>query len=345
MICKLIQPIRRRLRGKIKCYGCNERLTVSNNSEAHVIPNALGGRLAPKNIICKSCNGKLDKLADNNLVKAFHAWPTLLQIPRQRFRHASFKTDTDNGNQVKINSDASLQKLGVEYEKTEIEGGHKLHLSASNEKTLVQLIQRARKDFPQLNAYSDEEIKEHFRIGQLPDDERIKVSIDMYPEAIFGGCATALWLFMIHKTKHAPMNWEGLLNYIHYCKIGNNLRYYTEGLPGLVGPDIQLGHKLVLRSIPETGELVAYIEILNILKVGCIFAKSPKKGTSIEHIYAYDLSLKKDRSDEFSIDDEAFKIQPWKTVGLHCSDTELVMDYMAVELQKLNDYYQNMPST
>ena len=46
------------------CQGCGEALTGENDSEAHIIPNALGGRLKPKGIICQTCNTKLDALAD-----------------------------------------------------------------------------------------------------------------------------------------------------------------------------------------------------------------------------------------------------------------------------------------
>lgn len=66
-----------------ECRGCGEPLTPANDSEAHIIPKALGGRLAPKGLICRTCNTALDAVADNALIEAFGAWPTLLAIPRQ----------------------------------------------------------------------------------------------------------------------------------------------------------------------------------------------------------------------------------------------------------------------
>jgi HNH endonuclease len=53
------------------CRGCGVPLTDTNDSEAHIIPNALGGRLKPKCIICRECNTQLDRIADNALVQAF----------------------------------------------------------------------------------------------------------------------------------------------------------------------------------------------------------------------------------------------------------------------------------
>jgi hypothetical protein len=60
---------------KSKCGGCGVTLTPENDSAAHVIPNALGGRLKPKGILCRVCNDELDELADNALIEAFGGWP------------------------------------------------------------------------------------------------------------------------------------------------------------------------------------------------------------------------------------------------------------------------------
>lgn len=57
---------------------------------------------------------------------------------------------------------------------------------------------------------------------------------------------------------------------------GDTFRYLTNGLPGLVGLDIPLGNKIVARSVPSTGGLTAYAEVLGVLKIGGLFAVGPK---------------------------------------------------------------------
>ena len=49
-------------------------------------------------------------------------------------------------------------------------------------------------------------------------------------------------------------------------KHGGTFRYLVQGLPGLLGPDIKLGHKIIVGFVPETRELIAYVEILGLLK-------------------------------------------------------------------------------
>ncbi|MGY3602734.1 HNH endonuclease [Bradyrhizobium sp. Lot11] len=52
------------------CKGCGVPITPKNDSDAHMIPRALGGRLAPRGIICRDCNGKLNDAADFELIDA-----------------------------------------------------------------------------------------------------------------------------------------------------------------------------------------------------------------------------------------------------------------------------------
>ena len=101
---------------KPTCRGCGESLNSENDSEAHVIPNALGGRLKPKGIICRTCNTELDDAADNALVAAFGAWPTLLDIPRDRGANPPKVTGTRGGSRVRLQPDGSSRAIDVKYE-------------------------------------------------------------------------------------------------------------------------------------------------------------------------------------------------------------------------------------
>src|SRR4051812_32296263 len=96
---------KRRAIAQRKCRGCGTMLTAANDSEAHIIPNALGGSLKPKGIICQTCNRELGALVDNALVKAFGDWPTLLDIPRDRGKNPPNLIETRNGRRVRLKPD------------------------------------------------------------------------------------------------------------------------------------------------------------------------------------------------------------------------------------------------
>src|ERR1019366_1813839 len=89
------------------CRGCGQPLTPALNSDAHIFPNALGGRLAPGGLICRVCNTLLDRLAPNPLITSFGPWPTLIDIPRQRGSHPAVEIETTSGERVRVEADGS----------------------------------------------------------------------------------------------------------------------------------------------------------------------------------------------------------------------------------------------
>ena len=321
----------------VRCRGCDKNISEENDSEAHIIPNALGGRLAPKGIICRTCNSVLDRLADNALIEAFGAWPTLLNIPRQRGSNPRKTIESRKANKVQLSSDGSLKRMDVRYDVSTIPEGHVVQIAAGNMKTFQQLLTRAGKDFPQFDPVA---ARQYAQTVGIPGDE-IKMSLDFSPAAVFGGVVTAIWLYLIMKTNHAFMDWKRLLSCIDQMqKNGGTFRYFINGLPGLVGPKIDLGHKIIVRSVPSTGELIAYVEILGILKIGGLFAKSQIPGYELEHIYAFDLSQTIDQSDEYSIDSTVFDSQNWRSVGIGPTDTDLLCNHFKSALDMLTNHYR-----
>lgn len=302
-----------------KCRLCGSDLIAPNDSEAHVIPNALGGRLKPKGILCRACNTELDDLADNALVKAFGDWPTLLDIPRDRGQNPPKRLETRGGKTVRVEPDGTVTRIDVLYDVVPIEEGHEVQIGAGDMKTFRQLLMRAAKQFPQL----DPKVAEAHAQTISIDDDHLKMSLDFSPRAVFGGIITAIWLFLIMKTGRAFMDRQRLSQVIKTMQsYGGTFRYLIDGLPGLHGPDVPIGHKIIVRSIPSTGELIAYVEILGVLKVGGVFAEASPPAFPLEHIYAYDVLGRRDLSDDFSIDANTFEQQDWREAGLGPSDAE-----------------------
>ncbi|WP_434716933.1 HNH endonuclease [Paraburkholderia sp. A2RO-4L] len=310
---------------ELKCRGCGAPLTDSSDSEAHIIPNALGGRLKPKGIICRECNTELDRIADNALVQAFGSWPTLLNVPRDRGAHPDKDVSTQSGKRVRISADGTLTRVDPVYTVTAIDDGHQVEIGAGVMKTARQLLQRAAKQFPQIDV---DEALQHARTIGVNDGDALKMGLDYHPRAVFGGIVSALWLYLIHVAGHAIMDWNRLLEKIRSAqRTGEKFRYMTDGLPGLVGPEVPFGHKIVVRSVPRTGELIAYVEILGVLCVGGLLAKARAPSDLIEHIYVYDLDSQSDRSGEFSISAAEFERQDWEAVGLGPADADALGEH------------------
>lgn len=312
------------------CRGCGAALTSANDSEAHIIPKALGGRLKPKGIICRVCNTELDRLADNALINAFGHWPTLLNIPREGGGNPTKIVEMTSGRRVRLEPDGKLTAIDVKYEVTSTDDGHAIEITAGNMKTVRQLLQRVKKQFPQFDSKAAEQ---DARTMGLEDEDELTLRLDFSPKAVFGGVITALWLFIIHKTGYAIMDWPRLLKCIADMQAnGGTFRYLVDGVADLRGPDIPLGHKIVVRNIPTTGKLIVYVEILGVLKVGGLFAATSGPSELIEHIYAYDVLGRVDRSSDFSIDGAEFEKQDWNNIGLSPADAARLRNHFCDEL-------------
>jgi hypothetical protein len=124
------------------------------------------------------------------------------------------------------------------------------------------------------------------------------------------------------------MDWNKLLACIAQMQTTRGtFRYFVDGLSGLRGPQIDLGHKLIVKSVPVTGELIAYVEILGVFKIAGVFVKSPAPACQLEQMYIYDLTGKYDRTAEFSIDPTQFAMQNWMTIGLGPADARALRDH------------------
>ena len=320
-----------------RCRGCGCILDATTDSAAHVFPNALGGRLKPKGILCRTCNTALGRAADNALVKAFGDWPSLLNFPRDEGEHPAKIVETRKGRRVRLDPSGKLTAADVQYDVQPIEDGDKLEISAGNWKTFRQLLKRAEKQFPQFNAA---EAEKHARVLGLSDGDELKLSLDFSPKAVFGGVVTAIWLYLIQTTGRSFMDWQRLLDCVaDMQRHGGMFRYFIDGLPGLAGPDISLGHKIVIRSVPRTGEMIAFVEVLGVLKVGGVFAAAPPPALLVEEIYASDIARQADRRAEFSIDTAQFEQQDWRTVGLGPNDAKKLRLHFAGALEALAAHY------
>jgi hypothetical protein len=77
----------------------------------------------------------------------------------------------------------------------------------------------------------------------------------------------------------------------------------------------------VLRSVRHTGNVIAYVEIMGVLRVGGVYGKvKPGPGALIEHLYVYDLDAQRDRTAEFRINRSVFEARDWATEGLEPSE-------------------------
>ena len=86
-----------------KCWRCKFALTEENNSVEHIIPNALGGRIKAKNLLCKRCNNIFGETIDVELIQQVGHVATLLGVKRDRPNANAFVIGKKaNGEDVRV---------------------------------------------------------------------------------------------------------------------------------------------------------------------------------------------------------------------------------------------------
>ena len=131
-------------------------------------------------------------------------------------------------------------------------------------------------------------------MGVVALDDEFELSVDFSPRAVFGGVVTAIWLYLIKQTGRAFMDWDPA-HRMHSRR--SETRRHVQVFRRRVARTERSTHragtqKSLVVSVPSTGELIAYVEILSILRVGGVFAKARPPVVAFEHIYTYDLQGK-----------------------------------------------------
>ncbi|WP_124221421.1 HNH endonuclease [Aquisalibacillus elongatus] len=80
----------------MECYVCNNDLTKENETEEHIILNAIGGKLKSKKLVCKDCNSKFGFEIDNILAEQLNPIANLLDVKRDRGQPRSIKGTYQN---------------------------------------------------------------------------------------------------------------------------------------------------------------------------------------------------------------------------------------------------------
>lgn len=126
---------------KYYCYICDEELTDTNNSDEHIILNAIGGHLHSNKLLCKRCNNTLGDTADAKLAEDLSFYTDMLKVKKVRKNpHKQIMLD-DEGREVAVYNAGEKIELRRPYvDKEENPGNISIHITARNEKELKGIL-------------------------------------------------------------------------------------------------------------------------------------------------------------------------------------------------------------
>ncbi|HEX4409006.1 MAG TPA: hypothetical protein VH206_09550 [Xanthobacteraceae bacterium] len=142
---------------QVFCIVTGELINKDNDSKAHVIPSALGGRLKPKGIVSINGNGILDEKFDFPLVDAFQSLMNLLNGSRDRGDNQPTRMRDESGKEYIVRFGEPLELTRPEYLEGEEGGLSSITIKARTLKNVRTLLGRYKRKHPEFDI--DEALK------------------------------------------------------------------------------------------------------------------------------------------------------------------------------------------
>ena len=133
------------------CILTGVSITSDNDSDAHVIPSALGGRLRPRGLLTIAANTFLNDRLDAPLIRALTPFMSLVDGKRDHGENQPIVLKAADGTAYRVSPDGPMTLDRPGYKETPTEGGVLLNLQARTMTEARHLVNRARSAHPQID--------------------------------------------------------------------------------------------------------------------------------------------------------------------------------------------------
>jgi hypothetical protein len=265
------------------CVLCQVPLTSHNDSQEHVIPSAIGGRLKVSGFICQKCNSKSGETWDAKLAAQLNPLALMLGVTRDRGAAPSKRVTTTAGEKLLIKSDGGLTLAEPSYTTVETADGLAIQMTARTMREARKMLAGAKRKFPNLD------------IGAILASAEVQSA---YPDGMihhqinFGGEVSGR---SIVKTALALAHYAGIpwdrcqdaINYLRHPTAEPCFGYYQ--VTDLIEnrPEDTALHCVCVVADPVTGMVLAYLEYFGVQKIVACLGRS-YSGPSVTSTYAID---------------------------------------------------------
>lgn len=269
----------------VTCYICEEEISQINESKEHIIPNAIGGRLKSKKLLCKECNNSFGDDYDASLVKQINL-TTLLNIRRER---NPITPDIRGFTKSGKTFDLTHELVPKEVKPPVIIKGDKITYNFRNMAEAKKVIKKLKRKNPKIDSekllnsitwkeeYVDEKIFFDFELieGESAFKAIAKIALNYYIHS--GGDKEFVEYSLLFLQNKLAGNYNNLV--CHY--------YEANGVLHTLGKE-EISHILYLRGNPSDKSLYCYIELFN---THCFLVVLNRYyyGPFIENTYCYDV--------------------------------------------------------
>lgn len=132
------------------CYACSEAITSLNQSFEHILPNAIGGRLKSKDLLCRTCNNEFGQKYESTFIEELRFFSGRLPLKRERGENQKFKTiDKKTNLPIYIDDHGKISLAHTVFlEKPDPINGGSFRVKAPNQYEADKIIDRYKEKYP-----------------------------------------------------------------------------------------------------------------------------------------------------------------------------------------------------
>lgn len=251
------------------CILSGAELITGNDSRAHIIPSALGGKLKPKGLVSHEANGMLNTKFDLPLVRAYQPLMSLLGGARDRGENQPIQmTDTTTGQTYEVVFGKPLGLSKPEYTEEQTPKGTRISIKARTMAEAKTLLGRIKKQFP--DADLDNLLREASMQHAYPDG-MLHATLQIGPRVTFPAAFVMASLF-------AAFNGLPTHSRLQEYATGFNLKsptlpvdtFYWVQPQSWFTTGTELAHILVLRGNARRQQALFYVELFNALGIAVL---------------------------------------------------------------------------
>jgi hypothetical protein len=267
-----------------KCLICDVVITDTNDSEEHIILQAIGGRLSVSGFICRNDNNKTGTEWDAVLAEALNPFSLLLSIKRQDGKKPGTELfDTLSGQKMLIRSDRSMA-----YQKPEInivkEGDiKKLSIRANSVAEARQILTGMKRKYPKIDV---EKALSEMQNTRIYSNDPIKKSLSIGGPAAGRSMIKSLLAFA-HKLSIDARDCPLAFDYIRNEEAKSCYGYYYQSDLINNRPEQNIFHCVGISGSKSTGLLLGYLEYFSGWRVVSCLSEN-YTGPDIHEMHAID---------------------------------------------------------
>lgn len=244
----------------MECYYCNDPLTIENESIEHIIPNAIGGRLKSKELLCKKCNSSLGEKYDSELCNSLSTISGFLDIRREKGENPTIKNvKSESGEKYNLikGRHPEMASPVVELDKD----NNTIHIGARNEKELKEIIRGLKRKYPNLD---DTDLEKKFIRQKYYMDEALTMTMQVGSNNFLKSVIKIAINYFLFKTGDNKAIAQRIEDLKSDKEIGVEIiwHYYANESVNYISSE-EISHSIYIKGSKENKYLLAFVELFS----------------------------------------------------------------------------------